>query len=290
MLFLLSCLLIIGLSVDSVYAYESEYIDLEVNNVFIEDALELISQKTGVNIVCNFPKQYRVTAFLKDVHYQKALELLVKLCGISYQRQGHVYLVGKNMPDYCEGFEIGYHKTYRMQFTPAPQIPPLLTALFTQDDKGFKFVVNDPLNMLINTGYNRTMNAVDKLIKVVDVPNLQISIELELSKITSGAKSEILEQITGVVESNSTLHLRSKKHIQDVTITPRVNDDSWMIINISGYIFINGNNRRQLQTQFRCRDKDNIEIFQMFSKKDNVTYSIKITPRIESFNERGLKK
>jgi type IV pilus assembly protein PilQ len=73
--------------------YTGQKISLDLQNVDLGDVLRLLSAFSGVNIMASSEVKGTVTTRLIDVPWDQALDVIVKLHGLAYERQGNVILV-----------------------------------------------------------------------------------------------------------------------------------------------------------------------------------------------------
>ena len=71
----------------------SEYVTLDFKEADIRNVLKIISYKSGVNIVTTPEVMGNVTIRLVDVHWEKALDVILKTYGFGYEKQGNIILI-----------------------------------------------------------------------------------------------------------------------------------------------------------------------------------------------------
>ena len=73
----------------------SDNVTMDFKEADIQNVIKIISYKSGVNIVTTPEVMGTVTIRLVDVPWEQALDVILKTCGFSYQRQGNIILVAK---------------------------------------------------------------------------------------------------------------------------------------------------------------------------------------------------
>jgi len=155
-----------------------------ITNVFIEtdlrQALRDISAQAGVNIIADNTIQGYVTADLKDVPVEKALEIVLAGGGYTYKWMGDYYLVG--LPDIKNTAfnSLSVTEHIKVQNIDASAIVQLLNDFYQP------FVKVDPVNNIITvTASKEIVERLKSDIKRLDVPKKQVIIEtvvVELSE------------------------------------------------------------------------------------------------------------
>lgn len=77
------------------YGLQDQKLEATFDGVPLRTALQMLSKQAGVNIVIDAPDELKVTAQLKAVTFQDALELLLKPNGLGYKQMNGTYIVGK---------------------------------------------------------------------------------------------------------------------------------------------------------------------------------------------------
>jgi type IV pilus assembly protein PilQ len=68
-------------------------VSLDVQGADVRDALRLLAETGGVNILASGEVQGTMTVRLVDVPWEQALEAVLKLTGLAQERQGNIILV-----------------------------------------------------------------------------------------------------------------------------------------------------------------------------------------------------
>jgi type IV pilus assembly protein PilQ len=75
------------------HSYTGQPISLDLQNADLGDVLRLFGAFSGLNIVASAEVKGTVTVRLVDVPWDQALDVILKLHGLAYERQGNVVLV-----------------------------------------------------------------------------------------------------------------------------------------------------------------------------------------------------
>ena len=180
----------IGLTAALAQGGASEYIDMAMRDAEITDVLKMIAVRTGVNIIHHRAVKGKLTLRLKDVHYEKALELICKTNGFSYRKVGNTYVIAPPK-ELEEGFEVGLNKTFRLQFADADDVSKILTGVFKGAASKVEVSVASRINAVVVTGNQATLEQVAKLIKTIDVPVHQVMIEAKIVEVSTEGMRDI---------------------------------------------------------------------------------------------------
>ncbi len=162
-----------------------------ITNVFVDtelrQALRDISAQAGINIIADNTVQGWVTADLKDVPLEKALEIVLAGGGYTYRWMGDYYLVG--LPDIKNSTfnSITSTEHIKIKYLDARSIAGLLSDFYTP------YIKVDPVNNIITiTSSREIIERIKRDIAKLDKPRKQVIIEavvLEISE-TGGQSLE----------------------------------------------------------------------------------------------------
>ncbi len=186
----LMCVMDLGVTAALAQGGATEYIDLAMRDAEITDVLKMIAVRTGVNIIHHRAVKGKITLRLKDVHYEKALELICKTNGYSYRKVGNTYVIAPPK-ELEEGFEVGLNKTFRLQFANADDVSKILTGVFKSAQSKVEVSVDKRINAVVVTGNQATLDQVAKLIKTIDVPVHQVMIEAKIVEVSTDGMRDI---------------------------------------------------------------------------------------------------
>ncbi|MGB9681454.1 MAG: type II secretion system protein GspD [bacterium] len=160
-----------------------------ITNVFVDtelrQALRDISAQAGVNIIADNTIQGWITADLKNVPLEKALEIVLAGGGYTYKWMGDYYLVG--LPDIKNATfnSITTTEHIKIKYLDARSVAGLLSDFYTP------YIKVDPLNNTITvTSSKEIIERIKRDITNLDKPRKQVIIEgavVELSE--SGGQS-----------------------------------------------------------------------------------------------------
>lgn len=160
-----------------------------ITNVFVDtelrQALRDISAQAGINIIADNTVQGWVTADLKDVPLEKALEIVLAGGGYTYRWMGDYYLVG--LPDVKSTTFNSLTTTehIKIKYLDARSVVSLLSDFYSP------YVKVDPVNNIVTiTSSREVIERIKQDIAKLDKPRKQVVIEsvvLELSE--SGGQS-----------------------------------------------------------------------------------------------------
>lgn len=168
----------------------SEYITINARNMEISDVLKFIINYTGINVITEKSVKGKVSLTLKDVYYEKALELICKTNGYAYRKIGNTYVIATDKK-LSEAFDVGLNKTYRLQFGKAAEIEKILKGVFKQTGSKVEVSVDSRINAVIVSGTQATLDQVSKLIKNIDVPVHQVMMEAKIVEVSTTGLREV---------------------------------------------------------------------------------------------------
>jgi len=147
-----------------------------ITNVFVDtelrQALRDISAQAGVNIIADNTVQGWVTADLKDVPLEKALEIVLAGGGYTYKWMGDYYLVG--LPDIKSTTfnNITATEHIKIKYLDARSVAGLLSDFYTP------YIKVDPTNNIITiTSSREIIERIKQDIAKLDKPRKQVIIE-----------------------------------------------------------------------------------------------------------------
>ena len=187
-------------------AFDAGRLSLNFQDVEVRAVLHLIADFTGFNLVATDTVTGRITVRLRDVPWEQALDLILKMRGLDHRREGGVILVAPAQEIAArELFEL---ENRRQLSELAPLVSELiqirhadvreLFALFAADggngsmlsERGHA-MVDERTNAIVVTDTPVRIESVLKLVRQLDVPMRQVLIESRIVT-TSGNFSEQL--------------------------------------------------------------------------------------------------
>ena len=162
----------------------TEYITIKGDNMDIAKIIKLITTYTGVNIITHKSVRGRISLNLKDVYYEKALDLICKTNGLAYRKIGNTYVVAPPK-ELSEAFDVGLNQVFRLQFSTADEISAIVKGVFKSGDSKVEVSVDKRNNAIIVSGTQDNIDQVAKLIKNLDVPVHQVMIEAKIVEVNT---------------------------------------------------------------------------------------------------------
>lgn len=89
------CLVAIIALLLSLQVFAQSTLDLELDDIPLASALQMIAKRAGVNLIVDVPEDAKVTAQLKGVTFEQALELILRPKGLGYKKTDAAYIVAK---------------------------------------------------------------------------------------------------------------------------------------------------------------------------------------------------
>ena len=287
---------------------KQDYVDISFKDINLSDALTLIAQKSGVNILLNPSMDIKISAKLKDVHFEKAFELLAKTNGRDLRKIGNTYVFG-TASFLNQNFNVASYKMFRLQFADAARVKNHLVDVFAPLGEKFHASHSRPTNSVTIVGSNEVIESVSKLIRDLDIPVHRIRIEAELIKMI-GEAGEDAEEVSlvaysdGIVETGATLTLNQENVVPfkmgdkqtsiqsgfSLSITPLINDDEMVnmsrirgeitLLDFSDDLDLVPELKREINTSLYCTLGKSIEIGRFFDNQSNSTFVLRITPTL----------
>ncbi|MCK5685645.1 hypothetical protein KAJ27_16045 [bacterium] len=176
----------ISLMVSGLYsqATGTEYISIEGSNMDLARIIKMITKYTGVNIITHKSVRGQVTLKLKDVYYEKALELICKTNNLAFRKIGNTYVVAPSK-ELSDAFDVGLNQVFRLQFATADDVSGIIKGVFKGADSKVDVSVDKRNNAIVVSGTQDTIDQVAKLIKNIDVPVHQVMIEAKIVEVQS---------------------------------------------------------------------------------------------------------
>jgi len=183
-----------GLTIDlsPIYAQgNSEYVTLNTqgSGTNIREVVKMIARQAGVNILLDRNVTGKVSLSLKDVYFEKALELIAKTNGLTIRKEGNTYIVGR-AKDLAEGFDRGLTRTFRLNFAKPETVQKVVGDVFkTTTGIPVKVSIDNRINAIIVQGTKDQLDQVEELVKNLDVKVHQVLVEAKLVEVkTHGEK------------------------------------------------------------------------------------------------------
>ena len=170
-----------------------DFKDADINNV-----LRILSYKSGMNIVAGKDVTGLITIRLTDVPWEKALEVILRTYGYTYEREENIIRVTttanlENEELITEIFSLNYAK--------AKDVPDSIKEMLSNRGK-VKF--DDRTNMLIVTDIATNIYKIRGVIEKLDMQTKQVQIETKIIETTLGNADKFgIEWQTKIVASGA---------------------------------------------------------------------------------------
>lgn len=152
-----------------------------VNNVFVDtdirQALQDISRQTGVIIVADGTVEGFVSADLRDVPLERALDILLAHYGYVYAKKDGYYLVGSSDVKNVTFNSLSRTIFYRPRYLTVDMIRQKISDTFSQFVK-----TEDSLNLISITAPASMIDRIISLIKEIDRPSRLVYVDVLYSK------------------------------------------------------------------------------------------------------------
>lgn len=185
----LALFLVFGLLVPpvAVNAQNQEYVNLNTQGAGtdLHQVIKMIARQAGVNILLDRNVQGKVSLSLKEVYFEKALELIAKTNGLSIRKEGNTYIVGR-AKDLAEGFDRNLTRTFRLNFAKPDTVQKVVGEVFkTTTGIPLKVSVDGRINAIIAQGTKDQLDQVETLVRDLDVKVHQVLIESKIVEVTN---------------------------------------------------------------------------------------------------------
>ncbi|NQU67091.1 MAG: secretin and TonB N-terminal domain-containing protein [Candidatus Marinimicrobia bacterium] len=189
---ILGCLIIIvGLSfsqtgtVSSSEAVNPTLVTVHAEDAHLPSILAVLAKESGYNIVTdpNVNKQDKISIHLDNVPIEQAINLVVRAVGLSYEIVGNSFLVAdpKKLKE-----EVGVTSyVIKLKYSNAEEVKKLLSDLSNQiqvDVSGNKLLIN---------ASPKKIAEIEEVVKEIDVPALQITLETRLIEVAVDVEEEL---------------------------------------------------------------------------------------------------
>lgn len=183
------CLLSPGVAL----AQTQEYVNLNTtgDGTDIRQVVKMIARQAGVNILLDKNVTGKVSLSLKDVYFEKALELIAKTNGLAVRKEGNTYIVGR-AKDLAEGFDQGLTRAFKLNFAKPDAVQKVVGDVFkTTTGVPLKVSVDQRINAIIAQGTKDQLDQVEQLVKDLDVKVHQVLVEAKIVEVLTSGKKQI---------------------------------------------------------------------------------------------------
>ncbi len=157
-----------------------DFKDADINNV-----LRILSYKSGVNIVSGKDVQGLVTIRLVDVPWEKALDVILRTYGFSYEREGNIIRV--TTVENLEKEELAT-EVFVLNYAKASQVIESIRDILSERGR-VRF--DERTNVLIITDIPTNLYKIGQVVKRLDQRTPQVSIEAKIVETTLGNNDKL---------------------------------------------------------------------------------------------------
>lgn len=159
-------------------------INMNVTNAEVRDVLTALAAVGGVSLVADDSVAGKVTITLSDVNFDTALDIVTKAKGLTYHKAGNI-LVVTNREKMSKGF--GSIEIIKLNYAKAAEVKKTLGLVIPDD----RLKVDDASNSLVFMGSSIEIAEVRSVLKDLDIPYQQISLEAQVVSIDKTATKDL---------------------------------------------------------------------------------------------------
>ncbi|MDD5259598.1 MAG: type IV pilus secretin PilQ [bacterium] len=169
---------------------KEQTISLDFKDADIRDVLKILSVKSGINMVYGEDVKGAVTIHLDKVSFQDALNIILRLTGLSYDYIApNVMRIATPATVKAEQSQ-GVTQTgvFGVNYAKAAELTPLLSTLISAQGK---IQADTRTNSIIVTDISDNIKKVVDMIKILDVPTPQVMIEAQIVSVNKDASMDL---------------------------------------------------------------------------------------------------
>lgn len=169
---------------------KEQTISLDFKEADIRDVLKILSVKSGINMVYGEDVKGSVTIHLDKVSFQDALNIILRLTGLSYDYIApNVMRIASPATVKTEQSQ-GVTQTgvFGVNYAKAAELVPLLSSLLSPQGK---IQADARTNSVIVSDISDNIKKVVDMIKILDVPTPQVMIEAQIVSVNKDAFKEL---------------------------------------------------------------------------------------------------
>src|SRR3989338_685236 len=150
-----------------------DFKDADINNV-----LRILSYKSGMNIVAGKDVTGLITIRLSDVPWEKALDVILRTYGYTYEREGNIIRVTTSAN--LENEEL-ITEVFSLNYASAKNVPEAIKEMLSSRGK-VKF--DERANLVIVTDIATNIYKIKQVVEKLDKRTQQVSIEAKIIETT----------------------------------------------------------------------------------------------------------
>lgn len=159
-------------------------INMNVTNAEVRDVLTALAAVGGVSLVADDSVAGKVTITLNNVNFDTALDIVTKAKGLTYHKVGNI-LVVTSREKMSKGF--GTIEIIKLNYAKATEVKKTLGLVIPDD----RLKVDEASNSLVFTGSTMEIAEVRRVLKDLDIPYQQISLEAQVVSIDKTATKDL---------------------------------------------------------------------------------------------------
>jgi len=169
-----------------------EMISLDFRNAEISDVLWILAKKARVNVIGREDVTGKVTIHLDSVDPKNALDIILKLYGYAYEKEGeNIFRIVKTEAKGKEGTieraqKVFMTKSFVIKYAKASQLATTVSRMLSSDGV---MQADDPSNTLIVIDTPMNVESIERMIGELDLAPKQVLIEVKFVEIST-AKGE----------------------------------------------------------------------------------------------------
>lgn len=184
-------LLLVFIAWGTPVAAEDPCVTISVINAEVRDVLTTLAEVGGVGIILddsvftgNTKDDGRITLQLTSVAVETAIDMITKVKGLAYLRQGDIYIIG-TQERITKEFES--LRTVKIRYAAAADVKQALELIIPAE----RIKLDEASNSLIYTGSAAEARRIDQALAAIDVQVKQVTLEAQVMAVNKGAAKEL---------------------------------------------------------------------------------------------------
>ena len=197
-------------------------ITLDAKDNDIRDVLAGLAKANGVNLVMGNSVQGRINIALSNVPFMKAVDLIAKSSGFVVEKVDNTIIVAKS--DEIKELLPKTSKVIPLQYTSATELKQAVSGVALD---GVEIVADQRTNSIFVTGLERSVQKLEEIVKLLDVPvsakpQVPVSTKIFLLKYANAATMQ--QTITNFCSSVGKINIDERTNSLIITDQPAVFD------------------------------------------------------------------
>ena len=184
--------------------YQGDPISLDFQDVPVRQVLQIIAQVNGFNLVTTDTVTGNVTINLKDVPWDQALDMILKIKGLDKRREANILLIApaeelaaretQQLQSQKQVADLSPLRSHNIQinYAKASELAPILKSSDSSilSERG-SVTVDERTNTLIIRDTDVSINNAIETIRLLDIPVRQVLIESRMVTVRDGVDEQI---------------------------------------------------------------------------------------------------